>query len=144
MGLGMKFLKTQFPLMLSILFGGFVSIAQAQEWDNTGKDLVQSRNYVGTFFSYMNINNWGDINGTEVNWNPASSSYEFSLIPGVNDGLGFGGLIGHREGAYALEASYWQSQHSAYWAAGTAFAGAGSATYQSIDANFKGYLFTEQ
>jgi hypothetical protein len=110
---------------------------------STSKALIQSRNYVGGFLTCVLVDTMGDFNGTEIISDPSVAN-ELNLVPGINAGLGFGGMFGHREGAYAIEASYWQSQHSAYYGTGTAYAGTGTANYQSIDINLKAYLFTEQ
>jgi opacity protein-like surface antigen len=114
----------------------------ADDIDEPSHDLIQSRSYVGVFLSYMGINKDKEFDG---NWAGASSSPpEFDIVSGINSNIGFGFLVGHREGDVALEVSYWRSDHSTYWAPGTPSSVTGTATYQSVEVNLKRYLFTEQ
>jgi len=148
----MKFRNTRILLMFLMLFSGSFSVVSAHDEKDsftskddmsaTSNELIQSRNYVGGFLSYMTITNGGDIDGNV--FGISLSPYELDLVPGINSNFGFGAFLGRREGDFALEAGYSQSQHSAYWGVGTPFSSTGTASYQSVDINFKRYLFTEQ
>ncbi len=140
----MKFSKAPFGLTILMLFSGFFSAASshADDFNEPSRDLIHSRSYVGGFLSYMGIDNDKDFDGNGAAF--SLSPFEFDLIPGINAGVGFGALLGHREGDVALEVSYWRSEHTSYWAPGTSFTIWDVATYQSVEVNFKRYLFTEQ
>jgi hypothetical protein len=78
------------------------------------------------------------------------------LLPSLQQNFGYGFLFGHREQAYAVELSYWSSNHTAVFGPTTLNFPPGtassvnlsqfqdSATYQSINVDFKRYFFTEQ
>jgi len=83
-----------------------------------------------------NITDTGDLNGTGAV--AASGFYEVDILPSIDRNFGFGLLLGHREGAYAAEVSYWRTAHVATWQGGT-----GPAVYHSINVDFKRYLFTQ-
>jgi hypothetical protein len=125
------------------LIGSFPVVpSYADEMGEPSNDLIKTRNYVGCFLTYMGIENDKQFDG---NWAGFSvSPPEFDLIPGINSNIGFGFLVGHREGDVALEVSYWRSDHSTYWAPGTPSSGTGTATYQSVEVNLKRYICTEQ
>ncbi len=131
--------------MLLALFSGFSSSVWALDDDDTNstKDFIKSRSYIGGFFDSMTINQNFPFDGTLSFTFPAAAN-ETDLVPSINRQFGFGGLVGHREGAYAVELSYWRSDdHSATWTGGSPTVYTSTSSYQSINIDFKRYLFTE-
>jgi hypothetical protein len=106
-------------------------------------DFIKSRTYIGGFASLTNIDSGGDFNG---GWGfSTASGDEIDLIPTIDRNFGFGVLAGHREGAYAAEVSYWRTDHNATWGPNMFFATTsyGTASFQSLNVDFKRYLFTQ-
>jgi hypothetical protein len=100
------------------------------------KDFITTRSYIGALGVYTNITDTGDINGR--NFFQAAAFDETDVIPSIDRAFGFGFLLGHREGAYAAEVSYWRTSHT-----GTFMGGTTPAIYHSINVDFKRYLFTQ-
>ena len=85
-------------------------------------DFIQHRSYIGVFGTSANINNLNEFNGYNaylfepVTTNSAGgtiiSNEEVDYIPAIDRNFGFGVMMGHREGPWALEVSYWLSNHT--------------------------------
>jgi len=134
----------------SMILGG-LNLAWA---DGNPGDYLHTRTYVGVVGTSISVNNTGLFTGQ--NYSVANTpSYDLSLIPSLSQAIGWGILIGHREEAYALEVSYWQSTHNATFGPGvisssygtnpvtltTAYAG--TAVYNSVNVDFKRYFLTD-
>lgn len=136
---------------LCLLFGGIASLAVA-DTENPG-DYLHTRTYFGLVGTSVSVDNGGAFNG--LNYSRMNSpSYEIDLIPALGQNFGFGLLAGHREEAWALEASFWQSNHNATFGPGTVGSVSGSsvtfsqqfkdtAVYNSVNVDFKRYFITE-
>lgn len=122
--------------------------------ENPG-DYLHSRTYIGVVATSVSVGDGGAFSGT--NYSRVNNSYEVDLLPALAQNFGFGILAGHREEAYALEVSFWQSNHTATFGPGTILAAPGSgfsnsnlstaayetAVYSSINLDFKRYFLTE-
>ena len=142
-----KICRGMVPLGLFLLV---VSVARGEGNPN---DYLHTRTYVGVLGTSVEVNRSGLFNGqnySRVN-NP---SYEVDLIPSIDQNFGYGFFIGHREEAYALELSYWQSNHSASFASSGVTSVAVTspvsvdraqdlAVYNSVNLDFKRYFLTE-
>jgi len=112
--------------------------------------FVQSRTYIGILGTSVAFSGSGFGTATLINQN----QYEVTLAPTLSQNFGWGLLLGHREGAYSAELSFWKSVHQSSWN-GTYPTYGGpvtnsygqtledSATFNSINIDFKRYLFTE-
>jgi len=143
-----------FATLLPILFLGASFKAWADDEIETygqpeSHDFIQHRTYIGIFGTSANIDNLNDFNGNEVFVTaPVSltsggfSQVEQDFVPTINRNFGFGGMVGHREGPWAIELSYWYSNHTAsvYTAGPTTFTT--SAVYTTINIDLKRYFFT--
>src|SRR5258708_31082070 len=100
-----KFFQMTVLLGLSLICG-----SSAHADGGNPSDYLHSRTYIGAVGTSVNVGSAGIFNGQNYssNYNP---NYEIDLIPAISQNFGFGLLIGHREEAYALEVSYWQSNH---------------------------------
>jgi hypothetical protein len=108
---------------------------------------------VGVLGTSISVDNTGLFSGTRysvVN----SPAYDLSLIPALSQAIGWGLMVGHREEAYAMEVSFWQSSHTATFGPGVAGSGSqtpvtigsaaqGTAIYDSINLDFKRYFLTD-
>lgn len=152
----MKFHKTAFfaVLFTSIFLSGFFFRAFAQSDDSMGEffgakpsDFVKSRSYIGIMGTSSDIDQWGDFNGTNSflsnsNSSGVSTDSELDFIPAITRSYGWGVLMGHREGPWAAEVSFWRNDTTAsYYSAGATISN--PASLQSINIDFKRYLFTE-
>ena len=135
-------------LLLTALFGLAASAVWADE--NPG-DYLHTRTYFGILGTSVGVGNGGEFTGK--NYSRVDDPYELTLIPALDRNFGFGGLFGHREEAYALEISYWQSSHLATFGPATLSGPSGSvyfsgtaqetAVYHSVNVDFKRYFLTE-
>ncbi len=117
-------------------------------------DYLHSRTYVGLVATSVSVNTNGEFSG--LNYSRIDYPYyEVDLIPAISQNFGYGVLIGHREEAWAGELSFWQSNHNATFGPGTITSPSGgsvdltqqykqTATYNSVNIDFKRYFFTEQ
>src|SRR5258708_5548196 len=98
---------------IAVLLGFFLFLGSKANADggNPG-DYLHTRTYIGAVGTLVSVGNGGIFSGQNYS-SLYSPYYEIDLIPSLNQNLGFGLLIGHREEAYALEVSYWQSSHIA-------------------------------
>jgi hypothetical protein len=116
-------------------------------------DFLHSRTYLGVVGTSVSVSNSGLFNGQ--NYSVVNTpNYELDLIPEVSQNFGYGLLIGHREEAYAMELSFWQSNHTANFGpatvtsvtmpAGTSVPAAqDTAVYNSVNLDFKRYFLTD-
>jgi hypothetical protein len=116
-------------------------------------DFIQHRTYIGFFGTSADIDNNNDFSGYEGFLTfPVSltgggfSNVELDYIPTINRNFGFGGLVGHREGPWAVELSYWYSNHTASVystdALGNPITFTTSGVYTTINIDIKRYFFT--
>jgi len=136
-----------FAVLLGLLLV-FVSAGWADE--NPG-DYLHTRTYIGGVGTSITVNNSGEFTGTH--YSHVNSPYDIVLIPSIAQNFGFGLLIGHREETYAMEVSYWRSEHAASF--GPAIVETGTdpvtfstafhdtASYESINLDFKKYFLAE-
>lgn len=142
--------KTAWLVMVAAFLGGFSSASWA---DDDSADYIKSRTYIGILGNSATLDQWGDFNGTHsVQFGPvtyqtspvtAFSNPEVDIIPTIDRNFGFGGLIGHREGPWAAEISYWRNDHTATYTGGTGVTLTTPARYESFNVDFKRYFLTE-
>jgi hypothetical protein len=114
-------------------------------------DLIKSRTYLGCFGTSSTVDGGGNeelsFNGLSGIVNRPGDPLELTLVPTVSRNFGFGVLVGHREGAYAAEVSYWRSCHDSTWAGIMPpippITFYGTSLYQSFNLDLKRYLFTQ-
>jgi hypothetical protein len=145
-------LKNTGFLVLALFIGLFTSKVWAQDDDNNA-DYIKSRTYIGVLGTSSTIDQWGDFNGqetltmgaTQVQTTPVTiySDEEQTIIPSIGRNFGFGALLGHREGPWAAEISFWRSDHTASWTGGGSVTFTTPASLQSVNIDFKRYFFTE-
>lgn len=134
----------------SFLLAGVVVPVWADA-ENPG-DYIHSRTYVGVVGTSISMDTDGAFSG--LNYSRVNNPYEIDLIPALAQNFGYGILMGHREEAWAVEASFWQSNHNATFGPGVVGSISGSsvtftqqfqdkATYNSINIDFKRYFLTE-
>jgi hypothetical protein len=125
--------------------------------DGNPGDYLHSRTYVGVVGTSISVSNTGLFSGQNYSAaNPPSNlpAYDLGIIPSLSQAFGWGIYAGHREEAYALEVSFWQSNHNATFGPGvisssygspTTLTGsyAGTAIYNSINVDFKRYFLTD-
>jgi len=145
--------------LLSILcFGAtFKAWADDDEIETYGlpesHDFIQHRSYIGFFGTSADIDSNNDFNGSGAFITaPVSltgggfTSEELDFIPSINRNFGFGGMAGHREGPWAIELSYWYSNHTGsintFDALGNPTTVTTSAVYSTINLDLKRYFFT--
>lgn len=147
-----------FATLLSILFLGasFKAWADDEDLETYGQpeshDFINHRTYVGFLGTSADVDNNNDFNGYEgFITAPVSitagvtSNVELDYIPAINRNFGFGGMVGHREGPWAIELSYWYSNHSAtiYSAANPGVpVTVSTAVFTTINLDLKRYFFT--
>lgn len=144
------FQKTAFFAAAYFLALGLVTprIASAE---NPG-DYLHSRTYIGLAGTSVSVDNSGEFSG--LNYSRVNNPYEIDLIPALAQNFGYGILLGHREEAWAVEVSYWQSNHNATFGPGTVGSISGNsatlsqqfqdtAVYNSVNVDFKRYFLTE-
>jgi hypothetical protein len=121
--------------------------------DGNPGDYLHSRTYVGVVGTSVSVSNSGLFSGSNYSVVNAPA-YDVSIIPTIPQAIGWGVLAGHREEAYALEVSYWQSVHNGFFGPGVVgsqsngsvtFTSAYPATavYNSINVDFKRYFLTD-
>ena len=125
-------------------------------------DYLHTRTYVGIMGTSVSVDDSTLFNGKNYarvdrpynSLKPADPLYEIDLIPKLDQGFGFGFLIGHREEAYAVELIYWQSSHNASFGPASLSSSTSStvvavplvhdsAVVHSVNLDFKRYFFTE-
>ena len=146
--------------MALFLLVGLASVAQADWADDffgsKPDDFIKSRSYIGGIGVSSTIDQWGDFNGTNAFTNiPVTtttggtttvSNPEVNFIPAIQRNYGFGALLGHREGPWAVEVSYWRTDHTATIYFNTANGAAtvtDPARLEAINVDFKRYFFTQ-
>lgn len=161
MGKRMKLHKAGLFLMVLVLAVGWVKAVWAQdddlEQENEGtkqSDFIKERSYVGILGTSADIDQWGDFNGTQDFgfYNPGVTVVsggtttvaptEIDLVPSITRQFGWGVLVGHRQGPWAAEVSFWRSDHTGSYI----FPGPVTTTFpsslQAINIDFKRYFFT--
>lgn len=145
-------MKFHYSVLVGVL--GFTLSAGALFADNPN-DVIHTRTYIGVVGTSVSVSNNGEFSGTNYA-RTDTPVYEVFLLPSLQQNFGYGFLFGHREQAYAVELSYWSSNHTAVFGPATlnfpqnTSPSVGlsqyqdSATYQSINVDFKRYFFTEQ
>jgi len=147
----MKSFQTIGFLGIAFLFLAGVAAPLWADAENPG-DYLHSRTYIGVVGTSVSVDKGGAFNG--LNYSRINNPYEIDLIPALTQNFGYGLLVGHREEAWAVEASYWQSNHNATFGPGVVGSISGSsvtltqqfqdtATYNSINIDFKRYFLTE-
>ncbi len=129
--------------------------------DQNPNDYLHSRTYIGVLGTSVSASSTGAFKGNNYsisyNTGNSNSNYEITLLPSIAQNFGYGLLIGHREDAYALELSYWQSNHTTSFGPATLGAAPGSgfssssftstvtdqAVYNAVNLDFKRYFLTE-
>ncbi len=115
-------------------------------------DFIHTRTYIGVEGTSVSVDNTGLFDG--LNYSVVNTpNYEVDLLPALAQNFGWGVLVGHREEAWAVEVSFWQSNHNATFGPGVVSSAAGSVTftqqyqdvavYNSINVDFKRYFITE-
>jgi hypothetical protein len=114
-----------FATLLSILCLGasFKVWAADDEIETYGMpeshDFIKHRSYIGVFGTSADIDNNNDFSGYNgyifgpIISGGVTSNYELDYVPAINRNFGFAGVAGHREGPWAIEVSYWYSNHTA-------------------------------
>ena len=126
--------------LLALVVTGWAGFASAVFAQNDTPDFIKDRTYIGAFGTYTGIDSNNHVNGFNGNEyiTSTTSPFEIDLLPSLDRNFGFGGLLGRREGPYAIEVSYWRSSHTTHWEGAT-----GSASYQSINIDMKRYFLTK-
>jgi hypothetical protein len=140
----MKFNNTMVAGIIFVLLSLPMAV-WAQLFGASEADLIKSRSYIGGVGISTTVDQWDDFNGTHwFQFNPASSGDpEIDLIPSIERNFGWGVLVGHREGPWAGEISYWQTNHTGTYTGGGSVTFSNPASLQSFDINFKRYFFTQ-
>ncbi len=148
------FLATLFSILC---FGAMFKAWADDEVETYGMpeshDFIQHRSYIGFFGTSANIDNNNDFTGyTSFLTAPVSltgggfTNEELDFIPTINRNFGFGGMVGHREGPWAIEMSYWYSTHTASVystdVSGNPTTFTTSAVYTTLNFDLKRYFFT--
>jgi hypothetical protein len=142
-----------FTTLLSILcLGASFKVWADDEIETYGMpeshDFIQHRTYIGIFGTSADIDNNNDFSGyEEFITAPATTgtsfpNQELDFIPTINRNFGFAGMVGHREGPWALEFSYWYSNHTASVYTGGPTTFTTSSVFTSINFDLKRYFFT--
>jgi hypothetical protein len=121
----------------------------AQIFGSSENDLIKTRTYVGGVGISSTIDQWDDFNGTHgyylvpapIQTDPVTlwASTDLNLVPAIERNFGWGVLVGHREGPWAAEVSYWMSNHTATFSSGITT----TSSLNSIDFNLKRYFLTQ-
>lgn len=127
-------LKTT-PWILAILFLTAAPLAEAKA------RYVEERAYVGAFGLFAGLSNdanYGFAGDGAFIYLENENYRDYELTPKMKTNYGFGGLVGYRRGDYALEVSYWRSEHKSefldYYE--------DKALFQSFNLDLKRFLFT--
>jgi len=150
-----------FATLLSILCLGASFKAWADDEIETyglpeSHDFINHRTYIGAFVNSTTIDNNNDFNGTEffttapvttvANGATVISNFEQDFVPTIDRNFGFSGMVGHREGAWAGELSYWLTNHTGSIYSTDAFGNPTtitvSAVLTTINLDLKRYFFT--
>jgi hypothetical protein len=150
-----------FTTLLSILcLGASFKVWADDEVETYGlpesHDFIKHRTYIGVFANSTAIDNNNDFNGTEVftqapittitSGATVISNIEQDFVPAIDRNFGFTGMVGHREGPWAAELSYWLTNHTGSIYGTDAFGNPTtitvSAVLTSIDVDLKRYFFT--
>jgi hypothetical protein len=155
----MIFHKAGLVALVLVFMMGFVKAAWAEEetLDSFSgakqSDFIKERSYIGVIGTSADIDQYGDFigtnyftypgattisNGTTITTNP-----EVDLIPSITREFGWGVLVGHREGPWAAEVSFWRSDHTASFIYAGPVTTTNPASLQAINIDFKRYFFTE-
>ncbi len=132
--------------------GGILSLglSVSPAWADRINDYIHERTYLGILGTSVSVASDGVFNGK--NYSRYDNPYELVLLPTLAQNFGFGALIGHREETYAIELSYWQSQHLATFGPATVDVPGGTvvfpkhedkAAYHAVNLDFKKYFLTE-
>ncbi len=142
-------------LFTSIFLSGFIFKAFAGgDEDYVGdffgakpSDFIKSRSYIGFVGTSSTIDQWGDFNGTNgftsINTSGSSTTdSEVDFIPAITRNYGWGALVGHREGPWAAEVSFWRNDtNGSYYSGGVTTTN--PASLQAINIDFKRYFLTQ-
>lgn len=148
----MKFNKAGLLVMVLVLLLGWVKGVWADDdmdSDIAGlkkTDFIKERSYIGVVGISADIDQWGDFNGSNfLTFNAGSTvaSSEQDIIPSITRQFGWGVLLGHREGPWAGEVSFWRSDHTATFIAAGPTTITNPASLQAINIDFKRYFFTQ-
>jgi hypothetical protein len=143
-----------FAMLALILSFGFTRQVFAQYDDLGSPDFIKSRTYIGVMGISSTIDQWGDFgNGPGSTYleqvtSGGATEVEADFVPSIERNFGFGVLIGHREGPWACEVSFYRSDHTSTYveSINNSFSPVTvttPASLQSIDINFKRYFFTQ-
>ena len=142
--------KTAWVSLAAAFLVGISSISWA---DDDTNDYINSRSYFGVLGTTTTIDQWGDFDGTHsVQYGPttfqtspvtAFTNPEVDIIPAIDRNFGFGALVGHREGPWAAEFSYWRSDHTASYTGGSSVTFTTPARLEAFNIDFKRYFLTE-
>lgn len=133
-----------------VLAGALTSRIYAETDDMTGAkvdDYVKSRAYIGIMGTSADIDQWGDFTGinffTNTTSGSSSTNPEVDYIPSITRQIGWGALLGYREGPWGVELSFMRSDHTATFISSGPVTTTTPASLQSIDFNCKRYFFTK-
>jgi hypothetical protein len=136
--------------LTAILFMALVWVAPVfadDSMDENSGDFITERTYIGVLATYASLDKNQDFDGTqEFVFYPSATTAEADGVPSLDNGYGFGVLLGQREGAYAGEFSYIQSYHTGTFTGPPALSpgtGENTAIYHVISLDFKRYFFTK-
>lgn len=143
----------KYPLFAFVIGLGILGNVNNVWADGNPGDYLHNRTYVGVVGTSISVNNTGLFSGTNYSLVNAPA-YDLGIIPSLSQAYGWGLLVGHREEAYALEVSYWQSSHTATFGPGMIGSNEGPSTtltsqyqgtavYNSINIDFKRYFLTD-
>ncbi len=138
-----------FTMLALILSVGVVQKIFAQDDDARSADFIKSRTYIGLLGTSATLDQWGNLNGGyHFSYGPATvvsgaPVTEVDLIPSITREFGFGVLVGHREGPWSGEISFWRSDHTATYVNSSAVTFTNPASLQAINIDFKRYFLTQ-
>ena len=155
----MKFHKAGLLVMVLVLLTGWVKVLWADDEELESSipgakqtDFIKERSYIGILGTSADIDQYGDFNGTTfMTFNGGTtvsggvtytSTSEQDIIPSITRQFGWGVLLGHREGPWAGEVSFWRSDHTATFIASGPTTITNPASLQAINIDFKRYFFT--
>lgn len=128
-----------------------VLLTASQAFADRVNDLLHERTYLGLTGLAVSVDQGGIFSGKD--YSRYDNPYEIVLLPAIAQNLGFGALLGHREETYAMELSYWRSEHLATFGPVTLTTPEGpvafptaleeKAAFHSINVDFKKYFLTE-
>jgi hypothetical protein len=140
-------------IICSALLLGVLSFSASRALADEPNDYLHTRTYVGILGTSVSVDNSTLFNGQHYS-RMDYPAYEIDLIPKLDQSFGLGLLVGHREEAYAVELSYWQSSHNASFGPASVSSTTSStpvdiplahdsAVVHSVNLDFKRYFFTE-